>query len=115
MVMLYVGGHPVGTAADFLRLLPEIAAGPLAEVRDEAGTLLGRFLPVPPPAPPPADPPAAETPPADGAAPPKPRTMADRFAGRIGRVGSGKPSNASKNTGEQFTDYVVQKHREGRL
>ena len=115
MVMLYVGGHPVGTAADFLRLLPEFAAGPFPEIRDEAGTLLGRFLPAAPLAPAAADPPAAEAPPADGTAPPKPRTMADRFAGHIGLVGSGKPSDASTRVGELFGDYVVQKHREGRL
>lgn len=89
------------------------AVGPI-DLQDEAGTLLGRFVPARPPVPP-ADQPAADAPPADGTAPPKPRTMADRFAGRIGRVGSGKPSNASENTGQQFTDYVVQKHREGRL
>lgn len=46
MVKLYVAGQPVGTAADLDRLLPEIAANnQLAEVRDEAGRLIGRFVP----------------------------------------------------------------------
>jgi hypothetical protein len=46
MVMLYVGGKPVGTLADAERLLPELVRdGQTAEFRDEAGVPLGTFTP----------------------------------------------------------------------
>lgn len=42
------------------------------------------------------------------------KTLYDRFAGRLGRF-QGKNTNASVDTGKQFTDYVEQKYREGHL
>lgn len=42
------------------------------------------------------------------------RTMADRFAGRLGRIhGSSEP--LSQNCGERFTDYIEEKRRNGTL
>jgi hypothetical protein len=43
------------------------------------------------------------------------RTMADRFAGRVGLFDSGGDGRLSESTGEQFTDYLVDKQRSGRL
>jgi hypothetical protein len=43
------------------------------------------------------------------------RTMADRFAGRVGLFDSGGDGRLSESTGEQFTDYLVEKQRLGRL
>lgn len=41
-------------------------------------------------------------------------TMADRFAGRLGRIhGSSEPF--SQNCGERFTDYLEEKRRNGTL
>lgn len=49
MVTLYVGGKAVGTLADAARLFPRFIAGRApVEFRDEAGGLVGRFLPEPP-------------------------------------------------------------------
>ena len=42
------------------------------------------------------------------------KSLADLFAGRIGRFQSGKGA-FSENCGERFTDYLEQKRREGRL
>lgn len=99
------------TVPDALSDTLAAAAGPV-ELRAADGRRLGRF--VPEPAPVPTDPPAAEAPAPDGT-PAKPQTMADLFAGHIGLVGSGKPSDASVRAKELFGDYVVRKHREGRL
>ncbi|MGH9854896.1 MAG: hypothetical protein ACREBD_34125 [Blastocatellia bacterium] len=41
-------------------------------------------------------------------------TLADLLAGRIGTV-NGSDEALSLNCGERFADYVVQKHREGKL
>lgn len=43
------------------------------------------------------------------------RTMADRFAGRLGVVASGGDERLSENTGEKFTDYLDEKRRAGTL
>ena len=46
MVTLYVGGNRVGTVADLERLLPEFHAKRIeVELRDDAGTPLGRIVP----------------------------------------------------------------------
>jgi hypothetical protein len=46
MVVLYVGGKPVGALPDADNVLSSLAAkGQEAEVRDEAGTPLGKFVP----------------------------------------------------------------------
>jgi len=49
----------------------------------------------------------------DGAQQP-PKTMADLFAGRVGRIRTGN-KNLSENCGEKFTDHLEAKRREGRL
>lgn len=43
------------------------------------------------------------------------RTMADRFAGRLGVVASNGDGRLSENTGETFTDYLEEKRRAGTL
>jgi hypothetical protein len=43
------------------------------------------------------------------------KSLADLFAGHIGGISSGSKQALSENTGQRFTDYVVQKRREGRL
>ena len=43
------------------------------------------------------------------------KSLADLFAGRIGRFHSGGKEALSENCGERFTDYLEQKRREGRL
>lgn len=48
------------------------------------------------------------------AAEPHRKTLYDRFEGRLGRF-EGKRTDASVDTGKQFTDYVEQKRREGHL
>ena len=48
MVTLYVGGKAVGTLADAARLLPQFfAQRHPVEFRDDAGGLVGTFLPEP--------------------------------------------------------------------
>ena len=48
MVTLFVGGKPVGTLADAEKLLPELAArNEVAELRNEAGRVLGTLSPEP--------------------------------------------------------------------
>jgi hypothetical protein len=44
-----------------------------------------------------------------------PQNLAEALAGRIGTVHSGGQDRLSENCGEKFTDYLVQKRREGRL
>jgi hypothetical protein len=44
-----------------------------------------------------------------------PKNLAEALAGRIGTVHSGGKERLSENCGEKFTDYLVQKRREGRL
>lgn len=52
MVRLFVAGNPVGTLADAGRVLAEmIAARQTVEFRDEAGAVIGSFVPTPAPAP----------------------------------------------------------------
>jgi hypothetical protein len=41
-------------------------------------------------------------------------SLADAFAGRIGRI-DGTSEALSEQTGRRFTEYVVEKHRQGRL
>ena len=53
--------------------------------------------------------------PADGTGSKLGRTMADRFAGRLGVVSSGGDGRLSENTGEAFTDYLEEKRRAGTL
>jgi hypothetical protein len=43
------------------------------------------------------------------------KTMADLFAGRLGRFNSGNGQPSSNNIGEHFADYLEEKHRMGRL
>ena len=43
------------------------------------------------------------------------KTLADALNGLIGSVHSGGKERLSENCGEKFTDYLVQKRREGRL
>ena len=43
------------------------------------------------------------------------KSLLDLFEGYIGGVSSGGKERLSENTGEKFTDYLVQKRREGRL
>lgn len=52
--------------------------------------------------------------PLDGAPPGEPKNLAELLGDLIGSVhGSGE--NLSENSGEKFTDYLVQKHRDGHL
>ena len=53
-------------------------------------------------------------------APPSPeaksgRTMADRFAGRLGGFDSGTGHPSSEDLGESFREYLQEKHRNGCL
>ena len=43
------------------------------------------------------------------------QTLAQRFAGRIGRFRSGGKENLSEDTGEAFTDSLEEKRRAGHL
>jgi hypothetical protein len=53
MVTLYVGGQKVGTLADAGKVIAEfIARNHPVEFRDDAGEVVGTFIPKPPPAPP---------------------------------------------------------------
>ncbi|MFO0849394.1 MAG: hypothetical protein U0871_12690 [Gemmataceae bacterium] len=54
---------------------------------------------------------AAALPPA---APDQEKTLAERFAGRTGRITSGR-SDLSADTGRQFAEGMEEKRREGRL
>lgn len=44
-----------------------------------------------------------------------PKTLADLFAGRVGRIRSGGIERLSEACGERFTDYVEAKRRAGCL
>lgn len=56
--------------------------------------------------------PSEESPKENGA---RPQSLADAMAEHIGTVHSGGKEALSQNCGERFTDYLVQKRREGRL
>jgi hypothetical protein len=43
------------------------------------------------------------------------KTLLDLFEGHVGGVSSGGKDRISENTGEKFTEYLLQKRREGRL
>lgn len=43
------------------------------------------------------------------------KSLADRFAGRTGRMASGGAGRLSENCGDQFTDDLERKRQEGRL
>jgi len=43
------------------------------------------------------------------------KSLAEAFEGLVGSVHSGSKEPLSQNCGERFTDYLVQKRREGRL
>jgi hypothetical protein len=43
------------------------------------------------------------------------KSLADLLEGHIGTINSGGNEALSQNTGDRFTEYVVQKRREGRL
>jgi hypothetical protein len=43
------------------------------------------------------------------------KTLADLLEGHIGLVHSGGKEVLSENTGQRFTEYLLQKRREGRL
>ena len=42
---------------------------------------------------------------------PAPRTLADLFAGRVGRIQSGGKEQLSEGCGEKFADYLENKRR----
>ena len=44
-----------------------------------------------------------------------PKTLADLFAGRVGRIRSGGKDGLSEECGGAFTDYLEEKRRAGRL
>ncbi len=44
-----------------------------------------------------------------------PKTLADMFKGHIGGIASGGDETLSERCGERFTEYLLQKRREGRL
>lgn len=46
---------------------------------------------------------------------PKPRTMAERLAGRVGRISSGTGEPSSDDVAEHFAEYLEEKQRQGRL
>jgi hypothetical protein len=48
-------------------------------------------------------------------APKNAKSLADLMVGHIGTIHSGGNESYSQHCGEHFTDYVVQKRREGRL
>ncbi len=53
---------------------------------------------------------------ADDAPDPKPgRTLADLFAGRIGRIRSGVTERTSDRVGDDFAEYLEEKKRQGCL
>jgi len=43
------------------------------------------------------------------------KTLADLFAGRVGRIRTGKDERLSEDCGEKFTDYLEAKRRDGHL
>lgn len=43
------------------------------------------------------------------------KTLADLFAGRVGRISSGGRERLSENPGELFTEYLEEKRRAGSL
>jgi len=43
------------------------------------------------------------------------RTLADLFAGRVGRIRSGGKERLSEECGSKFTDYLEKKRRSGHL
>ncbi|MBC8228426.1 hypothetical protein H8E77_02615 [bacterium] len=45
----------------------------------------------------------------------KPKTLADLFAGRIGRIRSGSQKSLSEDCGPTFTEYLNEKQRGGHL
>jgi len=45
----------------------------------------------------------------------KPKTLADLFAGRVGRIQSGSQKLLSENGGTTFTEYLDKKRRGGHL
>jgi hypothetical protein len=57
-------------------------------------------------------PPTTETPDASAGVP---TTLADLFAGRVGRIRSGGTERLSEACGEKFTDYVEAKRQAGLL
>lgn len=46
---------------------------------------------------------------------PMPKSLAERFAGRVGRVSSGGRERLSEDGGRKFADYLEAKRRAGRL
>jgi hypothetical protein len=46
---------------------------------------------------------------------PTPKSLAERFAGRVGRVSSGGRERLSEDGGRKFADYLEAKGRSGRL
>jgi hypothetical protein len=54
---------------------------------------------------------SSESPKSNGMA----QTLADRFAGRTGRINSGGSERLSGDTGEKFTQYLEIKHAERNL
>lgn len=46
---------------------------------------------------------------------PRPATMAERLAGRVGRISSGTGEPSSDNVAEHFAEYLEEKQPQGRL
>jgi hypothetical protein len=44
-----------------------------------------------------------------------PKTLADLFQGRLGRIASNGQETLSEQCGERFTDYLEEKRKEGHL
>ena len=64
---------------------------------------------------PPISPPPQTTPGEDSQQEQSPRTLADLFAGRVGRIRSGGKERLSEECGAAFTDYLEEKRRAGHL
>jgi hypothetical protein len=50
-----------------------------------------------------------------GGSAPSQRTMADRLAGRLGTIASGGIDAIAARPGDAFSDYLIEKKRNGRL
>jgi hypothetical protein len=60
-------------------------------------------------------PPVAETTGTHDAPAGTPQTLAELFAGRVGRIQSGGTERLSEACGEKFTDYIEAKRKAGHL
>jgi hypothetical protein len=51
----------------------------------------------------------------EGSTESSPKTLAERFAGRVGHIGSGGRECLSEDTGEKFSEHLEEKRRAGHL